>query len=159
MSEIVEKNKHSIANMGRNCFDITEFTLTYPDFLIENCVIYAITEDKETCIFNIHKNYDVTFVGFAAVYNDKLHLMTFFIDPKYQNLKYGYSLLKYVLKFYRKLSLHVRVGNDKALKLYTNIGFNIQKTIENYYETTNVNEDAYLMEYTKPSIKFVSSYR
>ena len=149
-------NLNILSEIGNKCFDISEFTKDYPLFLTKNCIIYAIDEHKNKFIFDINLKYNIRIIGFGAIFKnkEKCHLMTFFIDPSFQNLSYGYDFLKYICKFYKKVTLHVRVSNEKALKLYQKCNFKILYVEHGYYNKTYKNEDAFFMIYERKVINF-----
>ncbi len=53
------------------------------------------------------------------------------MDPRYQDLGYGRKILLWALEniHTERVILHVSAWNEKAVKLYRRIGFEITKTI------------------------------
>lgn len=81
---------------------------------------------------------------------EEIKIINIMVDPKYQGMGYGRSLMLYILK--EALSqgtqyamLDVRVTNIPAISLYTSLGFQILSVRPNYYTDTVVC-DAYLMQ-------------
>jgi len=78
----------------------------------------------------------------------KGHLISIAVLPKYQRQGVGEALLQEVMKVLlesyeaKEIYLEVRVTNTIAISLYKKLGFQIEKTLHNYYADR---EDAYLM--------------
>lgn len=99
---------------------------------------------------------------FVAVCNSKILGYTFCdqefvisvaIDEAFRNKGIGKHLLYHTLNTYTKpVHLHVRASNTVALKLYTSLGFYIEKTEKDYYP--NPTEDGYLMVRNPTATKF-----
>ena len=137
-----------LQNLGRKCFHESEFTDDYPQFLLDHCHIYYIRLDGTCGIFKGHEE----IIGIAALFKNKdkpHHLMSFFIDPEHHNKGFGFKLLTYVQKFNQCITLHVRISNIHAIKLYQKCNFEIYETISNYYHQTHINEDGYTMLYKR----------
>jgi ribosomal-protein-alanine N-acetyltransferase len=92
-------------------------------------------------------------IGFIIAIRDKIdrvNIINFIIDPKYQNKGYGTYLLKSTIERIsritkiKKVILNVQVSNLTAIKLYEKFNFkkNPNKVI-NYYPS---GESAYFME-------------
>ena len=77
---------------------------------------------------------------------DQAQITTVAIDNEYRGYGLGQLLLKYVMNFVREkcemMSLEVRVDNDIAQHVYTNLGFKYGGTRKNYY---GEGEDALVM--------------
>ena len=87
------------------------------------------------------------FLIFSEIGLDVWELMTIEIHPKARREGFGYKLLAEGMAMTekrepRKILLHVSSINENAIKLYTKFGFNIVKSIRNYY---NIGQSAYLM--------------
>ena len=92
-------------------------------------------------------------IGFIIAIRDRIdrvNIINFLINPRYQNKGYGSFLLKYTLEQIRELreikrvALNVQESNTRAIKLYEKFNFRKHpKKIENYYQS---GESAYLME-------------
>lgn len=93
--------------------------------------------------------------SFVALDNNKIvgyilcnkeYIVSFAVSNKYRGQGIGSKLLKMCIgKLKNNVKLQVRVNNSVAIKLYQKNGFEIKKTLPNYY--MNPVEDAYLMEY------------
>ncbi len=70
----------------------------------------------------------------------RLYIMTLGVLAAYRNHKIGSNLLASMLEDMAKqpsvveIYLHVQVGNDGALKLYQQFGFEVVGKLENYYK-------------------------
>lgn len=69
------------------------------------------------------------------------------VDPKFRREGIGGRLLNFILDNFGKkeinaLKLHVRTKNRGAIKFYQKFGFQVLKTVKNYYPN---GEDTYLM--------------
>ncbi|MFX1489847.1 MAG: GNAT family N-acetyltransferase [Promethearchaeota archaeon] len=92
-------------------------------------------------------------VGFIIVIRDRvdrLNIVNFLINPKFQNKGLGSLLLKFTLdqikeiKEIKKVALNVQESNTRAIWLYEKFNFKKHpKKIENYYQS---GESAYFME-------------
>ena len=81
---------------------------------------------------------------------DKINIINFLIDPKFQNKGYGTVLLQNVIerikqiKEVKKVILNVQVSNIAAIKLYEKFSFKKNPNeLTNYYPS---GESAYFME-------------
>jgi ribosomal-protein-alanine N-acetyltransferase len=77
----------------------------------------------------------------------KGHLISLAVLPKYQHQGIGQALLQEVMKATlgygaKEFYLEVRVTNTSAVSLYKKLGFQVARTLKNYYSD---GEDAYLM--------------
>jgi ribosomal-protein-alanine N-acetyltransferase len=92
-------------------------------------------------------------IGFIIVIRDRvdrLNIVNFLINPKFQNKGLGSLLLKFTLeqikeiKKIKRVALNVQESNIRAIRLYEKFKFKKHpKKIENYYQS---GESAYLME-------------
>ena len=89
------------------------------------------------------------FIGLGV---KKGHLISIAVLPKYQRQGIGQALMKEIMKAMlgceaKEIYLEVRVTNMTAVCLYKKLGFQIEKTLHNYYAD---GEDAYLMSRKLP---------
>ncbi|MFW9874740.1 MAG: GNAT family N-acetyltransferase [Candidatus Thorarchaeota archaeon] len=101
----------------------------------------------------VNDKYKNELIGFIIAINDKkdrINIINFLINPRFQNKGYGALLLKDTLqritqlKEIKKVVLNVQESNSQAIKLYEKFNFRKNpKKIENYYQS---GESAYLME-------------
>lgn len=90
-------------------------------------------------------------IGYA--FCDKELLISFALNEKFRNKGIGKQLLYHCLNtFTTPVSLHVRVSNEVALKLYKSVGFKEDKKIDGYY--VNPVEDAFEMKWEPTGIKY-----
>lgn len=86
--------------------------------------------------------YEGVVIGFAGLvnisYKNGLAEFYIFISDEEQGKGYGKLLTKWVLSFakqelgLRKVTLFVTQGNENAVKLYKNIGFNLEGTLKKH---------------------------
>ena len=91
-------------------------------------------------------------IGFIIIVKDRqdrVNIVNFLINPKYQNNGFGAILLKHALdkikelEAIKKVVLNVKTNNEVAIKLYEKFNFKIDEEIEKYYRSK---ESAYFME-------------
>lgn len=112
-------------------------------------------EEIEAIIFNnpnnsfyykiIENNRIIGYSGFRN-YGEIIEIETLGILKEYQNKGYGNILFSYILNRIKEqgiriVTLHVRVSNEIAIKMYQKYDFKIFNVAKNYYS----NEDGYLM--------------
>lgn len=97
-----------------------------------------------------NKNELIGFIILIKDRKDRINIINFLINPRFQNKGYGALLLENTLqkitqlKEIKKVVLNVQVSNSQAIKLYEKFNFKKNpKKIENYYQS---GESAYLME-------------
>ncbi len=94
------------------------------------------------------KKFIIGFVIIVEDREDRVNIVNFLINPKYQNKGFGSWLLKYTidkikgLKKITKIVLNVKIDNHIAIKLYEKFNFRIVEKFENYYQSK---ESAFLM--------------
>ena len=94
------------------------------------------------------KKFIIGFVIIVEDREDRVNIVNFLINPKYQNKGFGSWLLKYTidkikgLKKITKIVLNVKIDNHIAIKLYEKFNFRIVEKLENYYQSK---ESAFLM--------------
>ena len=94
------------------------------------------------------KKFIIGFVIIVEDREDRVNIVNFLINPKYQNKGFGSWLLKYTidkikgLKKITKIVLNVKIDNHIAIKLYEKFNFRIVENLENYYQSK---ESAFLM--------------
>jgi ribosomal protein S18 acetylase RimI-like enzyme len=84
--------------------------------------------------------------GMTRCKNNRLFtVISIGVEDKYRKNRYGTNLMNKLIEQYsdKEISLHVRVKNIIAQKLYTNMGFKITDTEKGYYPS--LNDDAYHM--------------
>lgn len=126
------------------------------NLLIDRLSLFCILEDR-TVLFiekvtNIVIEKNIASFCFYDVNGKILNL--FATKDEYKNKKYGKQLLQKIILHVGKCFLHVRISNSVALNLYKSLNFHIICQIKDYYMGTNVNEDAYMMEYNSLSFHF-----
>ena len=84
--------------------------------------------------------------GYTAI-PKQAHILSIAIKPDYRGRGFGRRILIHFLERtkvlgYSSIKLEVQVDNDKAIKLYEELGFSIETRIRKYYQDDS---DAYLM--------------
>lgn len=84
--------------------------------------------------------------GYTAI-PKQAHILSLAIKPGYRGRGFGRRILVHFLERtkilgYSSIKLEVQVDNDKAIKLYEELGFRIETRIRKYYQD---NTDAFLM--------------
>ena len=144
IKKVSPKNLTAICNLEHEVFKEDAFSKEVIEKLIhQNNFFYKL---EKTGIKKI-------LVGFVIVVKDRkdrVNIINFVINPKYQNKGYGSLLLKYTIERIKKteedikkIILNVKTNNSNAIKLYDKFNFRKIKRIENYYKSK---ESAYLME-------------
>jgi len=80
--------------------------------------------------------------------NESAEIISLAVDPIWRKKGIGKTLTNFLInnfkeKGVKEISLHVRIKNKAGITLYQNLGFQILKTIKNYYSN---GDDAYLMK-------------
>ena len=89
-------------------------------------------------------------IGYAFVEEDRkrgfIELQDIAVSPKHQGQGGGKILMQSVMRKYGHIKLIVRASNDRLIAFYKKLGFELESTIENYYD---INEDGARMSWTK----------
>ncbi len=85
----------------------------------------------------------IAFIQILHLY-ETLEIINIIVDENFRNMGIGTELLEYVLnlKNVEHVLLEVRGQNNSAINFYNKNGFQIIRTIKNYYQ----NDDALVME-------------
>ena len=129
----------AMMTLDRQCFPPGEA------FSLEEFYFYLYYLDSISLIYR-DKSIILGFIIFSKL-DEYWELVTLDIKPEEQGKGIGTYLLKEGFEKVKERSsepvyLHVRVDNEKAINLYRKFGFNVVKTVKNYY---NNRQDAYLM--------------
>jgi ribosomal-protein-alanine N-acetyltransferase len=91
-----------------------------------------------------------TVIGFCVgqVIGDELHIYSLVVDPEYRRLGYGKMLIEELIERSKsqgviRATLEVRISNNVAISLYSNLGFKPAGVREKYYIDNG--EDASIM--------------
>lgn len=144
IKKVTLKDLTAISNLEHEVFTEDAFSKEVLEKLIhQNNIFYKL---EKTGIKKI-------LVGFVIVVKDRkdrVNIINFVINPKYQNKGYGSLLLKNTIERIKKteedinkIILNVKTNNSIAIKLYKKFNFRKIKRIENYYKSK---QSAYLME-------------
>lgn len=88
--------------------------------------------------------------GIMSIGASECHVLNLCVHPGYRNLGLGRELLEHLMDIGRRFEasmafLEVRVSNDVAYRLYTNMGFNEIGTRRGYYPASEGREDAIVL--------------
>lgn len=115
---------------------------------------------KEYWILKFHEGKTHSFVATMAsmiigyIFCDNNTIISFAISEKYRGKGIGKHLIQNCLNtFQNPVTLHVRITNEPALKLYKSFGFIEKELLNEYY--TNPVDDAYLMEWTPTDVLYI----
>jgi ribosomal protein S18 acetylase RimI-like enzyme len=72
-------------------------------------------------------------VGFATVRQDG-YILFLAVNPEYRGQGFGKRLVASVAKEHATVTCHARTTNSGALGFYRNVGFEVQRRIDSYYE-------------------------
>lgn len=104
--------------------------------------------DQSFVLYSSSRN-DV--LAYAVIHTvlDESHLLNLVVDKKQQGKGLGSYFIKQLIKFLKNqnqhsLLLEVRASNAAAIKLYENIGFQLDGTRKDYYPKGKAREDARL---------------
>ena len=130
----------------KNVCALNEITLpeNYP--LVYWEAIYNKSAKKHSFVLTVSDD----IVGY--IFCDGISIVSFSVHEKYRNNGLGKQLMVHCLSTCKgkTIILHVRLGNNNAIKLYEFFGFKTEKTIPDYY--TNLKEDAYEMVWTGSTV-------
>ncbi len=92
----------------------------------------------------------VGYIIFWIKFEDEGHIISIAVDKSYRRMEVGSKLVETSLNIFKKfnvrrIKLEVRVGNKRARKFYSKMGFKEEKIVEDYYDD---NEDAVIMSQT-----------
>lgn len=76
---------------------------------------------------------DSDFIGFAAARSDG-YILFLAVAPKYRGENFGERLVASVASEAGKASCHARKTNENAIGFYRNLGFTVEREIDDYYE-------------------------
>lgn len=81
----------------------------------------------------IHTSEDAEVVGFSCT-RDGGYLLFLAVHPEYQGMGFGRELVGAVAAEHDSVTCHARASNEAALTFYENLGFEIERRIDGYYE-------------------------
>lgn len=81
-------------------------------------------------------------VGFSCA-REGGYLLFLAVDPEYQGLGFGRELVGALAEEHDHITCHARVSNEDALAFYKQLGFEIIRRIDGYYEDGG---DAYYLQ-------------
>ncbi len=109
---------------------------------------FRSVNDQSFVLYSLSRN-DV--LAYAVIHTvlDESHLLNLVVDKKEQGKGLGSYFIKQLIKFLKNqnqhsLLLEVRASNAAAIKLYENIGFQLDGARKDYYPKGKGREDARL---------------
>lgn len=123
--------------------------LYYQPFEINNMI-----NSKDHLILIVKNNKQNKIAGFllSQYQENRCHILSFGVSEIYRKQGFGTQLInsmkEYICNRAEMISLYVHVENEIAINFYKKNGFEINKTIENYYGKkigNYVSQDAYFM--------------
>jgi ribosomal-protein-alanine N-acetyltransferase len=85
---------------------------------------------------------DDQLIGFAAVRRDG-YVLFLAVAPAHRSDGFGKRLVARVAEDYSSVTCHARTTNEEAIGFYENLGFEIERRIDSYYEDGG---DAYYLK-------------
>lgn len=125
------KHRHDIRRVNEVCLPENYPMELWEEFLGEHCS-FVLMENS-------------VLIGYCCV--ARKSIVSFSVLPQYRGKGWGKKLLTHTLEFLKSkgwdfVTLHVRVDNEVAQKLYKSLGFEVVETVNKYYKTI----DGYLMK-------------
>lgn len=125
-------------DLEKLCFSDPWSREAFAQELTNHLALYTVYEVEELVI------------GYCGLWKvvDEGHITNLCIDPSYQGKGFGKAMMLNVIDFAKsnnicRLTLEVRVSNEKAISLYEGLGFVKAGLRKGYYE--NNGEDACIM--------------
>lgn len=143
IKDVIPKDLNRIHNLENTIFGEDAFSKDLIKKLIQRNFLFLKIEKK-----GIRK----PLIGFAILVKDRkdrINIINFLINPKFQKQGYGTALLNEIIERIKELEeiiqiiLNVKVDNEAAIHLYEKFDFKIVKRIENYYRSGDA---GFLME-------------
>lgn len=109
---------------------------------------------KDHLVLIVKNNKQNKIAGFmlSQFQEHRCHILSFGVNEIYRKKGIGTLLInnmkEYICNRASMISLYVHIENENAIKFYKNNGFDINKTVENYYKEKldgYVSQDAYFM--------------
>ncbi|WP_255195567.1 GNAT family N-acetyltransferase [Halorarius litoreus] len=104
---------------------------------------------RSTVYALVERGVEDTLVGFAATRRDG-YILFLAVAPEYRGEGFGRRLVAEVADNYSSVTCHARTTNENALEFYREVGFQIQRRVDNYYEDRG---DAYYLRLGEDSLK------
>lgn len=104
---------------------------------------------RSTVYALVERGIDDALIGFAAARRDG-YILFLAVSPDYRGEGFGHRLVAEVADDYNSVTCHARTTNRDALDFYDNVGFEVQRRVDNYYEDRG---DAYYLRLGEGSLK------
>ncbi|MGV9173466.1 MAG: GNAT family N-acetyltransferase [Promethearchaeia archaeon] len=135
IKKVQKKDLKALCQLEKKAFRENAFSEEIMEKLIQNHFLFL----KLTKGIFIKKKI-IGFIIVAKDRKDRANITNFLIAQRFQNQGYGSNLLKETIKRIRKapniksIVLNVHIDNERAIRVYENFGFRIEKKIKEYYE-------------------------
>jgi ribosomal-protein-alanine N-acetyltransferase len=103
---------------------------------------FFTTAYRRSTVYLYMDRSDDRLVGFATVRQDG-YILFLAVNPEYREQGFGKRLVASVAQEYATVTCHARTTNSGALEFYKNVGFEVQRRIDSYYEDGG---DAYYLQ-------------
>lgn len=135
---ITKVNKDDIKDLEKLASECLPIYYKYND------IIYLLNNIKYK-LYKVVFNDKIIGLCFLELFQDRIHIMSICINPKYQKHGVGSSIINFLKKKYKiSISLYVQSSNVSGVNFYAKNNFKIVKTIPNYY-TILESKEAYYM--------------
>lgn len=139
ITRLKKEHLDDICKLEKECFSLPWSREMFVGEIEKECAHYFAAED--------YNGRAVAYGGFFCVYEDA-EITNIAVLPEMQNRHIATDVLKEIIHEAkslgcRKITLEVRVSNEKAQKLYDKFGFETVSIRKRYYRDNN--EDALLM--------------
>ena len=88
---------------------------------------------RSTVYLYLDRSEDERIVGFAAVRRDG-YILFLAVDESYRGEGFGKRLVANAAEAHSTVSCHARTTNQEALRFYKELGFEVKRRIDSYYE-------------------------
>lgn len=88
---------------------------------------------RSTVYLLVEEGVEEPLIGFAATRRDG-YILFLAIAREYRGRGFGRRLIANVAADYDAVTCHARTTNDDAVEFYTQVGFEIKRRVDNYYE-------------------------
>lgn len=112
---------------------------------------FFVTQYRRSRAYLILSDGPGKLAGFAVVRQDG-YLSMLGVDPDHRREGVGTRLVGRMAADHDQVTCHTRTTNESAVGFYTDLGFAVEKRVENYYRD---GDDAYLMALDEGSVDLV----
>ncbi|MEQ9716085.1 MAG: ribosomal protein S18-alanine N-acetyltransferase [Candidatus Asgardarchaeia archaeon] len=135
--QVRESDVYDIFEIERLCFK-DPYSFHFLSELIKNYSNFSFVAEENNRL--------IGFIISRIEWDGRGHILSIAVHPSYQGRGVGTRLLitaiNTLFSFVDEIFLEVRISNERAIRLYRNIGFEIKSSINNYYPD---GESAFIM--------------